>query len=587
MKKLFFPMLFTLLLYSGVNARELPQKDTITIQFGNNSKILIYVTDQSDLKALQNYDINKMLKDLSLSIDSADQDVQYLKIEDQSGTKYLEDTTIVLDEKEIEFEIEGYRQEFELGPFDKLEIGGIFEILVRKGQSHRLIANGDPDDIEDLIVSVSNQELNVKYNSFLRNRNKVKLFILTPSLKGIDFSGASKSTVLGFESENLVAQISGAAKANVAVVAENIDIKQSGASKLQLMGKGQTMMAELSGASSLDADNFKVEDALVETSGAASARVNATNQTRFSSSGAGSIRNVSSADRTVTRPSSTERPQGANDNIRNGEMIDIKIGNHRLSVEARDWDDFEDDFDDIESYEDFEERLEKKEYLENEAPKVAQSLNLEFGMNNYLENGEFPDASGAEYAVKPWGSWFVGLNYYHKFHLGGPVFLEWGKGISWYNFKFEDPQTRIYRLENQLDFGPDTVHTNAIKSKLTTSYFNMSLIPMFDFSRGQKKVKSYSFEGFHLTKYKKRGFRIGAGPYLGYRLGSHSKYVYKNGGREKDKDRGNFMLNNWRYGIRLQAGYKALDVFFNYDLNNLFVGDNNPELNAFSFGIIL
>jgi hypothetical protein len=32
---------------------------------------------------------------------------------------------------------------------------------------------------------------------------------------------------------------------------------------------------------------------------------------------------------------------------------------------------------------------------------------------------------------------------------------------------------------------------------------------------------------------------------------------------------------------------RSLDVFFNYDLNDLFNEGRGPELNAFSFGIIL
>jgi hypothetical protein len=82
-------------------------------------------------------------------------------------------------------------------------------------------------------------------------------------------------------------------------------------------------------------------------------------------------------------------------------------------------------------------------------------------------------------------------------------------------------------------------------------------------------------------------FRIGAGPYVGYRIASRSKLVYsEDGDVEKEKDRDSFYLNNLRYGARLQLGFRSTDLFFNYDLNELFVEGKGPKLNAFSFGII-
>ena len=35
---------------------------------------------------------------------------------------------------------------------------------------------------------------------------------------------------------------------------------------------------------------------------------------------------------------------------------------------------------------------------------TTHSLNLDFGLNNYLENGRFPDESGEPYTVKPWAA---------------------------------------------------------------------------------------------------------------------------------------------------------------------------------------
>ena len=46
-------------------------------------------------------------------------------------------------------------------------------------------------------------------------------------------------------------------------------------------------------------------------------------------------------------------------------------------------------------------------------------------------------------------------------------------------------------------------------------------------------------------------------------------------------------MTDLRYGLRAQLGFGDTDLFFTYDLNELFNEDQGPELNAFSIGIIL
>lgn len=209
-----------------------------------------------------------------------------------------------------------------------------------------------------------------------------------------------------------------------------------------------------------------------------------------------------------------------------------------------------------------------------------QSFNIELGTNNYLENGKFPDAENQPYSVRPWGSWYVSMASVQRTRMGKKFFLEWGLGLSWYNFKFQEDNIRITKTETGVEFAPDANGYDSYdKSKLTASYVMATLIPVIDF--GDSDSKPRMWEGYG------KSFRFGIGPYVGYRIGSHSKLVYEDGDdREKDKERTNFYLNNFRYGARLQLGYRSTDLFFNYDINELFTTGKGPKLNAFSFGII-
>ncbi len=209
--------------------------------------------------------------------------------------------------------------------------------------------------------------------------------------------------------------------------------------------------------------------------------------------------------------------------------------------------------------------------------RTWQSFNFDLGTNNFLQDGKFPGSDDL-YAVRPWVSCYFGFASVKSTRLAKKVFLQWSIGMNWYNFKFENDDVQLIKTDDGVVFARDDRDVNFIKSKLTASYLNVSLIPMLDFGDNGRKYRFWDHES--------EAFRIGLGPYVAYRIGSHTKQVYNDGGREKDKDRDSFHLNNFRYGARLQVGYRSTDLFFNYDISELFASGKGPKLNAFSFGVI-
>jgi len=219
--------------------------------------------------------------------------------------------------------------------------------------------------------------------------------------------------------------------------------------------------------------------------------------------------------------------------------------------------------------------------------RTKNDFNIDLGTNNWLEDGnQFPNELNRPYSVKPWGSWYVGLNSVNQTYIGGPLNLDWGFGVSWYNWKMEDPNFVATKSDTQTDFLPVPVGINPSKSKLTAAYLNFTMVPMLYFGDGNGRSRKFGNSNFYRSK--SNSFRIGAGGYSGYRLASHSKLVFNETGKDDvDKIRDNFYLNNIRYGIRVQAGWKGVDLFANYDLNEVFVAGKGPKLNAVSFGVTL
>ena len=198
---------------------------------------------------------------------------------------------------------------------------------------------------------------------------------------------------------------------------------------------------------------------------------------------------------------------------------------------------------------------------------------IDIGINNLIENGGFP-TSDQPYAAKGWGSWNVGLNWMASQKISNGFYWDFGLGIQWYNFKFENRDIQAVRGNESIDF-LERNDVDGMKSKISASYLTAMTLFKLDFGK-------MDGEG-------KRGLQVAAGPYVGYRLGGRSKFVYEEiggSGRRKDTENTGLYLQNLRYGIRGEVGVGRVKFYTTYDLNELFQEGKGPSVTPIAFGII-
>jgi hypothetical protein len=187
---------------------------------------------------------------------------------------------------------QGDERTFNQTGFDRLDMGSAFTITVRQGATFRIEAEGDRRNLDDPEVYTRNGTLIARYRNYSRNRKYETSFRITmPTLRGVSFSGASRSEVSGFTSlDELDIDLSGASKGDFAVQADRTNIDLSGASTLQLEGNGASLSTEVSGASKLQAFAYPVETAGVDASGASKIDVSVSNKLVVNASGASTVR---------------------------------------------------------------------------------------------------------------------------------------------------------------------------------------------------------------------------------------------------------------------------------------------------------
>ncbi|MFN2127344.1 MAG: GIN domain-containing protein, partial [Anaerolineales bacterium] len=111
-----------------------------------------------------------------------------------------------------------------------------------------------------------------------------------PELESVEFSGAAKSRIHGFDQHNMDINLSGASVTEMDVSLTEANIDMEGVSRLILSGSGEQLEARVSGASSLDAADYVVDYAVINVSGASKARVHAVKELNIDAAGGSSVR---------------------------------------------------------------------------------------------------------------------------------------------------------------------------------------------------------------------------------------------------------------------------------------------------------
>ncbi len=104
MKKLMLTLFFAISAFVVHAEKYTQQGDSLIVQFGNNTRLIIQAKDKDGILSLRQYDLNKIVRDMGAALDSSDKET-YIYINEQNGRKYLKDTVLVISRKDGEVKI--------------------------------------------------------------------------------------------------------------------------------------------------------------------------------------------------------------------------------------------------------------------------------------------------------------------------------------------------------------------------------------------------------------------------------------------------------------------------------------------------
>jgi hypothetical protein len=181
-------------------------------------------------------------------------------------------------------------REYAVIDFDQLEMGSGFRIDVGQSSIFSVTAKGDRRNINDLKLRTVGNTLVIEYDESATRRHDTYITIRMPELRSVHFSGGSKSSIRGFESDGTFScYLSGGSLAQIDAGYRYASVMLSGGSTLRMYGLGDEISGEISGASELSAFDYPVRSAELNLTGASRARVTVSDELTVTASGASDL----------------------------------------------------------------------------------------------------------------------------------------------------------------------------------------------------------------------------------------------------------------------------------------------------------
>ncbi len=182
-------------------------------------------------------------------------------------------------------------EEYTFANFTRVEISSAFEFQIRQSSSYSINVTADDNVIDHVQISQDGQTLKIRVGGVPSFRRvTLKASVTMPQLDGLTVSGASSGTVSDFSSTEAVSiAVSGASRVTGDITAGDIGFDVSGASTIELEGSADNMVAVVSGASRSSLDDFTVNNANVNISGASTGTINLDGRLDANVSGASTL----------------------------------------------------------------------------------------------------------------------------------------------------------------------------------------------------------------------------------------------------------------------------------------------------------
>ncbi|CAM4366642.1 V-type ATP synthase subunit E family protein [Flavobacterium terrigena] len=207
--------------------------------------------------------------------------------------------------------------------------------------------------------------------------------------------------------------------------------------------------------------------------------------------------------------------------------------------------------------------------------RTTSQFVLAFGANNLVTDGAVANSQFGygRSSFYEWGlTWNTRLT-----NNSNLLHLKYGVGFQ-YNMLHATDNRVFADVDDQTILVDAGVDTKANRTYFKNVYFVVPMHLEFDFSETKTVDDKKVFKSH-------RGARVGLGGFIGVNTNSKQFIEYKaDGYKFSEKQKGDFNVNDFTYGLSAYVGYKQTSLYIKYDLNPMFK-NNAVDQNNISLGL--
>ena len=158
----------------------------------------------------------------------------------------------------------------EVRGFKAVDVGGVFQVEITAQKEFRVEVEADDNLLPLIKTEVDGGVLRIETERKLSPGSPIRIRVYAPDIDKLEVSGVANVTLNDVKNAALT-------------------LDSSGASKIKVAGETGKFTVDVSGATKIDAENLKAENANIEASGASTVTVNVTGNLRTEASGASKI----------------------------------------------------------------------------------------------------------------------------------------------------------------------------------------------------------------------------------------------------------------------------------------------------------
>lgn len=216
----------------------------------------------------------------------------------------------------------------------------------------------------------------------------------------------------------------------------------------------------------------------------------------------------------------------------------------------------------------------KNDTIKKSEKKTTSQFFFAMGVNNLVTDGK---VAGSDFRY--WGSHFYEWGSTYNTRLlknNNLLHLKYGFSVMYNNLRPTDNRVFV-KNGDQTNLEVSTTHLD--DSRFKNVYLVAPLHLEFDFSKNKTRDGKPFFQS-------QQSVRVGLGGYAGFRLKSKQFQLFDdgNGHDVTVKEKGDFNVNNFIYGVSAYIGYKETSLYVKYDLNPIFE-NNAVKQNNISLGV--